>query len=280
MARPLRVEYPGALYHVMSRGNARQNIYSNDNDRKEFLKNLEHCIKMHNLICHAYCLMSNHYHLLLETPDGNLSQAMRDVNGNYTQKYNYLHDSVGHLLQGRYKAFVIERETYFLEVARYIVLNPVRDNLIKHPKLWKWSNYNATAGHIKVPAWLDVNTTQELFSRNNKEAQKKFRKFVKDGINAESPYDNIMEGNILGSQQFVDFIWEKTFGSEVKKEYPREERIVGRPTLDSIFKNIKNKDERNKAIIFAKRRCGYLNSEIAAQINLDRSTIGKISKAN
>ncbi|MBU4452912.1 transposase, partial [Patescibacteria group bacterium] len=164
MARPLRIEFPGALYHVMSRGNARQDIYTDDNDRREFLKNLEHCIKFHNLICHAYCLMGNHYHLLVETPDGNLSQAMRDINGNYTQKFHYLHNRVGHLLQGRYKAFVIEKEAYFLAVARYIVLNPVRDKLVEHPKLWKWSNYNATAGHNRGPVWLDVDTTLDLFS--------------------------------------------------------------------------------------------------------------------
>ena len=148
MARPLRIAYPGALYHVMSRGNARQPIFLDDIDRHSFFKNLERCIELHNLICHAYCLMDNHYHLLLETPDGNLSSAMRDVNGNYTQWFNTRHERVGHVLQGRYKAHVIEKEPYLLEVVRYIVNNPVRANLVTHPKDWKWSSYRSSAGSI------------------------------------------------------------------------------------------------------------------------------------
>lgn len=109
MARPLRVEYPGALYHVMSRGNAFQNIFLDNRDREAYLDHLKSAVKNHNLICHAYCLMGNHSHLLLETPDPNLSQAMRDLNGNYTQWFNAKHKRVGHLFQGRYRAFVIEK---------------------------------------------------------------------------------------------------------------------------------------------------------------------------
>ena len=170
MVRPLRIEYPGALYHAMSRGNAYQDIFHDDRDRQSFLKNLEHCTELHNLICHAYCLMDNHYHLLIETPDGNLSKAMRDINGNYTQKFNARHKRVGHLLQGRYKAYLVEKDLYLLEVARYIVNNPVEAKLVQYPQDWKWSSYKATAGFVKAPDWLEVDFALGLFLKQRKEA--------------------------------------------------------------------------------------------------------------
>lgn len=278
MARPLRVEYPGALYHVMSRGNAHQDIFLDDIDRRAFLKNLGNCVETHNLLCHAYCLMGNHYHLLLETLDGNLSAAMRDINGIYTQKFNYRHKRVGHVLQGRYKAFVIEKDIYFLEVARYIVLNPVVSGLVNHPRLWRWSNYNATAGVLVAPKWLQTNWTLGLFFRKRKQARNKYQEFVKGGIGLPSPYDDLKEGIILGSPQFVSWIWEKTNGSEDIKEIPRTERVVGRPTLDELFDDVKSLKDRDDAIHFARKRCGYLISEIASHLSLDSSTVGKIAR--
>ena len=156
MARQLRIQYPGALYHVMSRGNGHQDIFFSNNDRIAFLKNLEGCIKTHNFICHAYCLMDNHYHLLIETPDANLSDVMRDINGNYTQTFNKRKGRVGHLMQDRYKAHVIEKDTYLLEVARDIVLNPIRAKIVDHPDKWRWSSYKTTGGIIRSPKWLST----------------------------------------------------------------------------------------------------------------------------
>ncbi len=279
MARPLRVEYPGALYHVMSRGNGYQNIYKEDKDRLLFLEMIQDAVELHNLIVHAYCLMDNHYHLLIETPDGNLSKAMRDINGNYTQSFNARHKTVGHLMQGRYKAFVIEKDTYLLAVSRYIVLNPVRDSLCDHPKKWKWSSYQHTAGTSKCPEWLHTDWILSLFGDERKEAQKQYRKFVMDGIAADNPYNDLTNGFILGSPQYVHWIWENhTNGSEQLKEYPREQRIVGRPTLDEIFEGVSSKQERDNAIKFARFRCGYLSTEIAKHLGLHCSTIGQISR--
>ncbi len=278
MVRPLRVEYPSALYHVMSRGNASQDIFIDDLDRKNFLFVLAEAIKTHNLICHAYCLMDNHYHLSLETPEGNLSRAMQDINAIYTQKFNQKYQRAGHVLQGRYQAHVIEKETYLLEVVRYIVLNPVRAHLVDHPRLWRWSNYNATAGHLKSPDWLENQSTLQLFGRKKMDAQKKYRTFVKEGIGGKSPYDDLEEGIILGSPQFVHEIWEKTNGSEEMKDLPRRDRVVGRPTLEEVFENVKNLEERNDAICLARLRCGYLISEIARYLHLHGSTVGKIAR--
>jgi REP element-mobilizing transposase RayT len=154
MARPLRIEYPGAVYHVTSRGNARQDIAADDRDRSQFLATLAHVVDRYGWLCHAYCLMGNHYHLLLETPQPNLSLGMRQLNGRYTQTYNQRHGRVGHLFQGRFAAILVEKETHLLELCRYVVLNPVRAKLVPHPRLWMWSSYRATAGEVQAPQWL------------------------------------------------------------------------------------------------------------------------------
>lgn len=280
MSRPLRVEYPHAIYHVISRGNTHEDIFLNEADRKKFLVWINDVVQVHNLVCYAYCLMSNHYHLLIETPDANLAQAMRDLNGNYAQWFNAVHNRIGHLFQGRYKAFVIERESYLLEVARYIVLNPVRANLIPDPKLWKWSSFRATSGSEAVPTWLSIDWLLGNFSTKKDDAQNEYNRFVRAGIHGKDPYDDLEHGFLLGTPQFVYQIWKKTNGSEELKDYPRKQRIVGRPTLKEIFSEVTSKQERDNAIIFARERCGYLVSEIASCLGLDQSTIGKIAKGN
>ncbi len=125
MARPLRIEFPGALYHITARGNAQQDIFVDDEDRLLFLSVLERVVSRFHLLLHAYCLMDNHYHLVLETPQANLSQAVRQLNGVYTQAFNRRHGKVGHVLQGRFKAILVGRDSYLLELCRYVALNPV-----------------------------------------------------------------------------------------------------------------------------------------------------------
>ena len=146
MARPLRIEYDGALYHITSRGNERKAIFRDDEDRIGFLEALQKVNERFNWICHAYCLMNNHYHLIVETPDGNLSKGMRQLNGVYTQYFNRKHHRVGHIFQGRYKSILMEKESYLLEVGRYVVLNPVRAKAVKKPEDWNWSSYRSTVG--------------------------------------------------------------------------------------------------------------------------------------
>jgi len=126
MSRPLRIEFTGAVYHITSRGNGRQDIFFEDKDRRVFLDLFWEIVKRERWICYAYCLMSNHYHLLIETKRPNLSRGMRQLNGAYAQKFNYMHDKVGHVFQGRYKSILVDRDNYLLELCRYVVLNPVR----------------------------------------------------------------------------------------------------------------------------------------------------------
>ena len=152
MSRPLRIEYPGALYHIFIRGNSGNPIFTSDKDRELFLKILGNTIIRYRWICHAYCLMNTHYHLLLETPLANLSKGMRHLNGVYTQKYNNINNHLGHLFQGRYKSILVEKDNYLLAVSRYIILNPVKSNLVDNPKDYYWSSARFNFGLEKSPA--------------------------------------------------------------------------------------------------------------------------------
>jgi len=156
MARPLRIEFPGALYHITSRGNQKAAIYLDDTDRIQFLDTLSAVCSRFNWVIHAYCLMDNHYHLLVETPVSNLSLGMRQLNGVYTQRFNRQQNRVGHVFQGRYKSVIVEKDSYLLELARYIVLNPVRAKMVRTVKHWQWSSYRATAGLSELQGGLKV----------------------------------------------------------------------------------------------------------------------------
>ena len=140
MARPLRIEFAGALYHVTARGNAQAAIYADDTDRQQFLSLLQNTVDRLDWYCHAYCLMGNHYHFVLHTREANLSRLMRHINGVYTQAFNRRHGKVGHLFQGRFKAILVDRDAYLLEVCRYVELNPVRADMVAEPAAWPWSS--------------------------------------------------------------------------------------------------------------------------------------------
>ncbi|MFQ5597977.1 MAG: transposase [Nitrospiria bacterium] len=167
MSRPLRIEFPGALYHLTARGNARQNIFLDD-DRQRFIDLLGREIEQQRWKCYAYCLMDNHYHLLLETPEANLVQGMRRLNSVYTQSFNRSHGRIGQVLQGRYKSIVVERESYLLELCRYVVLNPIRAKKVKRIGDWPWSSYRATVGKAKAPTWLEIGWVLKQFGTKDK----------------------------------------------------------------------------------------------------------------
>lgn len=187
MARPLRIEYPGAVYHITSRGNARKRIYKDDMDRTGFLDILCSVAKKYNWLCHGYCLMDNHYHLLIETPDGNLSRGMRQLNGVYTQAYNRRHKKVGHIFQGRFKAIVVEKEGYLLELCRYVVLNPVRAKAMEGPGDWRWSSYLATASESRAVPCLTVDWILGQFGSDRKRAVRSYKEFVMAGLKKNLP---------------------------------------------------------------------------------------------
>ncbi len=191
MARPLRLEFAGALYHVTSRGDRQDDIYETDADREGFLSLLGDVCSTYNWVCHAYCLMSNHYHLLIETPDANLSKGMRQLNGVYTQSFNRSHSRVGHVFQGRYKAIHVDREAYLLELARYIVLNPVRAEMVRAAKDWPWSSYRSTIGQVPTAAWLNTEWLLAAFGSNKGKAIDGYKKFVARGKKLPSPWNDL-----------------------------------------------------------------------------------------
>ncbi|OPL10077.1 MAG: addiction module toxin RelE [Firmicutes bacterium ML8_F2] len=278
MARPLRIEYPGALYHIIARGNAGNNIYQDDQDRKTFLNVLAEVVKKCNWYCHAYCLMDNHYHILIETPEANLSYGMRQLNGIYTQRYNRRHLNVGHIFQGRFKSILVDKDNYLLELCRYIALNPVRAKLVELPEKWPWGSYQATSGLIKAPDYLAVDWILGLFGSDRKLAQKQYQKFVRQGINAESPMDDLQEQIILGDKAFVEKVQEMIKDKAVVKEIPRKQRFAGRQNLEELFSDSSDltKELRNQKIVRAHQKYGYTLKEIADSVGVHYTTISKI----
>jgi len=278
MARPLRIEYPDAVYHVTSRGNARNYIFHSDQDREKFLFILDTVVRRFNWLCHAYCLMDNHYHLLIETPDGNLSSGMRQLNGIYTQKYNYLHGKTGHVFQGRYKAILVDKESYLLELSRYVVLNPVRAKMISKPEEWKWSSYRYTAGIKKAPVYLTTDWILGHFSKNKTEAQKLYSKFSKEGIGASSPWQELQGQILLGEKAFIERYIKLLHGKEQIKEIPRIQRYLNRPKLMDLFCKEDEKKGRNKNIYAAHVRYGYRLNEISEYLGIHYTTVSKVLK--
>ena len=163
MSRPLRIEFEGALYHVSSRGDGEKEIYRNDLDRQNFMSVLFKVCKRFNWLIYAYCLMGGDYQLLIETPDRNLSQGMRQLNGVYTQQFNRNHDSTGHVFQGRYKSVIVQQDSYLLELSRDIVLKPVKECVVDSAKDWPWSSYRASCGMADTPHWLKTDRLLSSF---------------------------------------------------------------------------------------------------------------------
>ena len=170
VARTLRVQFPGAFYHVTSRRNERKAIFRNDRDRKKFLSYLESVYERYGARIHIYCLMENHYHLLLETPRGNLSQILHHVNGAYTTYYNVKRRRPGHLFQGRYRALLVEMESYGQELSRYIHLNPFRAALVEAPEDYPWSSYCVYIGLKRKSSWLETRPILSYFSSQERVA--------------------------------------------------------------------------------------------------------------
>lgn len=277
MARPLRIEFPNALYHVTSRGNARQKIFLNDYDRKDFLKILGIAVARFHWLVYAYCLMDNHYHIVVETPDANLSRGMRQLNGEYAQLFNWWHKKIGHVFQGRYKAILVEKESYFLEVCRYVVLNPVRARVVLGPEKWKWSSYGATLGKDKPVRNLTADVLLGHFGTDQRSAIREYKEFINDGINGPSIWDDLKGQIILGDDDFVDRISRMLDrDKEDMIEIPRVQRYVGRPLLEDLFRNVANMDKyRVQQLTHEAYHNGYTMQQIAKQLGVHYATVSR-----
>jgi len=276
MARPLRIEYPGAVYHVTSRGNARNKIFKNNDDREAFLEVMAAAVKRFNWLCHSYCLMDNHYHLIVETPDGNLGRGMRHLNGVYTQTYNRRHKKTGHVFQGRYKAIVVEKESHLAELCRYVVLNPVRAKITSAPEQWQWSSYLPTIGEQMIPEYLTTDWILGQFGTGRAEAQRKYKEFVHAGIAGPAPWEKSHGQILLGGDKFISDHRTRIADKEKINEITREQRYIGRPLLEGIL----SKDEGESENIYeAYSRYGYTLKEIAEFLGIHYTTVSRKVKA-
>lgn len=266
MARPLRLQYPGALYHLTSRGNARQKIFLDDDDRELFMSTLSHVISRHGWLCHGYCLMDNHYHLIVETPRPNLSLGMRQLNGIYTQAFNRGHRRVGHLFQGRYKAILVEKEAHLLELCRYVVLNPLRIGSSRGVEQWRWSSYMATAGLAPVPEFLTLDWILGQFGQKRGQAQARYRAFVREGLE-DRPWEKLRGQIYLGSEPFIER--HQKAGEEIT-EVPKVQRRAVRPGLKQIFSR-----GRDRGIEVAYLEYGYRMREIAEYLGVHYATVSR-----
>jgi REP element-mobilizing transposase RayT len=277
MARPLRIEFPGAVYHVTSRGNARQAIFKEDEDRAGFLDALSTVVERFQWSCHAYCLMENHYHLLTETHNANLSKGMRELNGIYTQRFNQRHKRVGHVFQGRYKAVIVEKDHHLLSLCRYVVANPVRGGLVKRPEHWRWSSYRATIGLAKRRSFLTIDWVLSQFGGKRRVAIGKYRRFVREGIDKESPWASLKGQIFLGTEEFIQGLIGLLDKKGSIKEVPKAQRYVARPPLREIFTGKKGKEgiDEDSVIYDAHVRYGYTMKEIADHLGLHYATISR-----
>lgn len=241
MARPLRIEYPGAFYHVTSRGNEQKDVFKSQRDREKFLEYLGSATERYGAVVHAYCLMSNHYHLLLETPVGNLSQIMRHINGAYTTYFNIKRKRAGHLFQGRYKAILVEFDEYALELSRYIHLNPVRAGIVTRPEEYRWSSYKSYIGREMAPLWLKSKTLLDYFGKKPKETMKKYRSFVEDllGKEYDSPLEKTFGTAVLGTAEFRELVTSNHLAEkEVDRAVPGIRQFKTNPEPEDILKAV------------------------------------------
>ena len=272
MSRPIRIEFEGALYHVTSRGDRREAIYEDDGDRRQFLETLGQVAVDFNWVCHAYCLMDNHYHLVIETPDGNLSKGMRQLNGVFTQYSNRRHRRSGHLFQGRFKAILVDRDGYLLELARYVVLNPVRAGMVRAPRQWPWSSYRAMIGEQDSPPWLATDALLAAFGKRRSNAVRRYVKFVAQGVGAETIWRNLQGQVFLGDNNFIVRSLKRSKASE-DINIPKSQRRPPPPTLKAIEKLHRDRDT---VMVAAHATGAYSYQQIAEHFDVHFTTVGRV----
>jgi len=284
MARALRITFPGAFYHVTSRGNERKAVFKSLSDRDKFLEYLESATQRYDARIHAYCLMENHYHLLLETPAGNLSRIMRHINGAYTTYFNVKRDRSGHLFQGRYKAILVDMDEYAKELSRYIHLNPVRAQIVETPERYKWSSYQSYIGLQKPAEWLYRDFILGYFGQKTSSAQKGYQKFVNALTFQEydSPLEQVVGSTLLGSADFIAYI-KDNFLSDQKpdKELPALKELAEKASMQDIFETVESVVPQDKALArsvkmyLCRKYTGKRLKEIGLQFGIGESGVSQ-----
>ena len=238
MARPLRLDFPGAVWHLTSRGVSEQMIFLDDADRLLFLYLLGAAVRRFRWILHEFTLMGNHFHLIAEMTEANVSRGMKWLSQSYAQQFNRRHGRRGHLFQGRFCGRLISSDEYLLEVCRYTVLNPVRAGLVSAPEEWRWSSYRAKIGLEPAPEWLSIEPTLSRHGRDLKSAQANLRRFVETLEPVDCPWEKLMGQMFLGGPEFIAEMRKRVDECERSREHPRAQRRIGRPRMPRIVKTV------------------------------------------
>jgi len=275
MPKPPRLNLRGATYHVMARGNRQQTIFEANRDRARFLAILRDAVEKYAVLLLGYVLMGNHFHLVVTTPRGNISAFMRQVDGTFTQYSNWRHQRVGHLLQGPFKAVIVEDDIHLLKTLTYVVMNPVAAGYVNLPGDWSWSSYRATVGMAPVPPMLSIEWLDRLFpSELREDSQRRFAEFVMGARNYQSFLR--LSTPAVGSESFREgirsYIGDKLFGAHV----PRSYKALFQPTLEELFRDVGSKAERQLIIERAHVVHGYRLSEIARSLGMHPASVSRI----
>lgn len=280
MACPLRIEFPGAVYHVTARGDRREDIFVDDEDRRALLEIVAQALSRFDAEALAYCLMGNHYHFVLHTRQANLSLLMRHINGVYTQTYNRRHRKTGHLFQGRFKAILVDRDAYLLEVCRYVDLNPVRARMVRKPGAWPWSSYRAHVGEAPAPEWLDTPGLHGYLlghpagsAADTRRAADRYARLVASVPDANL-WDSALRQQIyLGDEGFVErmqALAEPTNSTD--HDIPKVQRTKAR----SLAQWLQSCENREEALYRAYTESGVTMTTIARELGLSVSRVSRL----
>lgn len=279
MARPLRVEYSGAVYHIINRGNAGEKIYRSSRDREKFLYYLKKAVERFSIKIHTYCLMGNHFHILLETQHPNLSKSVQWINASYAGYFNRKYKRNGHLFQGRFKSILVEADTYLKQLSRYIHLNPVRAGLVDQPTNYDWSSYKAFIGKEIAPKWLETNWLLSQFGRKRKEAISHYKGFVEtvDAKKLQNPEKELTGGFILGTPDFINWVKESFLSKRAAdNEIPQLRQLKPTIKIEMIVEAVCVEFNRDRAFVLNKGRKRNIARDTA--IYLARDLTGESGK--
>lgn len=289
MARPYRIQSEDCFYHITSRGDNRKRIYLSEYDYCKFLEYIREAKEKYKFYLYAYCLMANHYHLLLETTQANISKIMHYINGSYTTYHNIKYRRCGHLFQGRYKSIVVDKENYFLELSRYIHLNPVRAKIVPTPEKYKWSSYNDYLNRKN-----DVYIDKDRIKNSLVMTESQYRRFVQDGINNKAViFDQVYAGFLLGSAKFIEEKLQYLKGKVESKDFSYRKEIAFladeeefidviakayHKNVEDLCKKNRPLPERKIAIYLLKHFTQLTNSEIGEKFGITFSAVSKAAK--
>jgi REP element-mobilizing transposase RayT/AraC-like DNA-binding protein len=275
MTRPLRIQYAGALYHVTSRGDRQAAIYRDDTDRRVWLSVLDLVCKRYNFVVLGFCQMTNHYHLVVETIEGNLAQGMRVLNSTYSQYFNRRHEVVGHVFQGRYKAILVQRDPYLLELTRYVILNPLRAGMVTTPEAWPWSSHGYITGTQSSPPWFDADAILRQFAPDQATAVARYCRFVLAGVGLDSPLKQTRHQLALGNDAFVT----SAVSQAPAPEYLAVSKTQRRAAQLTLAQYRAAYPRREQAMAQAYRSTAYTMQQIATFFGVSTKTVSRAVKS-